>query len=311
MNFGRRLNEAYMALRRDCALATAADARYAPYLLNTLASMRRRFPQHPDVEVFDLGLSRSQRWELARVPWIRVRPVEAYVAHWRRNWSWKPWLLTKVEARFVLYFDSANFVILRPLEAWFLAARRHGYFVVANGQRMRDITPSDYWARFGLDAGLHQAGRTFGAGLFAFDRASAAGDAVREAFDRTCEGLTLGCSAQEESRVFDRSVQRDCPCFRADQTVLNLAFRKHLGPSLLVRDQRRLTGLGGADDHPRQYVWYARRARHSLIHYWEPIHRASPVHWLNRVASLPEVRLRPHGARVVQWWRSARRWGSR
>jgi len=102
---------------------------------------------------------------------------------------------------------------------------------------------------------------------------------------RTIQGWTLGRSAQEIRPTYDRSVIRDCECFRADQTLFNLAFRKHCGTALVLRDESRLCGRGGPSDHPRQYLWYARRKRESLIYFWQPIGRADFAFLLSRCTS--------------------------
>lgn len=264
---------------------TATDAKHAPYLFNAIASIRDRFPAHPRMYVYDLGMNSTQRRELSGIPWLELRHMNKFVAHWHLNWSWKPYILTQLDERYVFYFDAANIVLYRPLHMWFRAIQHHGYFLIGNGQKLSDITPTDYWPMFGLDPARYRSQSTFGAGLIGFDQAGAASDAIREALLRTREGWNLGRSAQEKSRVYDRSAVRQCPCFRADQTLLNLAFRKHYGAALIVRDGPRYCGVGGANDHPRQYLWYARRKRSSLIYFWTPLKSNSFIFWINRVTS--------------------------
>src|ERR1700676_2372327 len=60
----RRLHHNYMLIRADCALVTATDAKHAPYMFNALASIHDRFPTHPRIYVYDLGMNRAQRREL-------------------------------------------------------------------------------------------------------------------------------------------------------------------------------------------------------------------------------------------------------
>jgi hypothetical protein len=283
MRRAEKLHEEYLTVRAQSALATAADARYAPFLFNTLSSLHSRFPTHPTVYVYDLGMNRAQRQELATVPWLEVHPIEPYVPHWKANWSWKPYLLTQVPKRYVLYFDSANFVVFRPLELWFLAIKRHGYFVISNNQKMSDVTPTDYFEAFGISQAEFGNHLTFGAGLFGFDNESPGGEAIREALKYTKDGWGLGCSAKERSPHFDRSVTRDCPCFRADQTLFNLAMRKRFGASLFVRNERRYCGFWNPNDHPRQFLWYSRRQRESLTYYWQPLGSRNMVFWYNRL----------------------------
>lgn len=299
---GRQVERDYEQIRQDCALVTATDATHAPYLFNAIGAIRDRFPSHPKLCVFDLGMSWAQRRELFGIPWLEVRNIERFVGHWHRNWSWKPYILTRVEQRYVLYFDAANIVLYRPLHLWFAAIRRHGYMLIENGQELQDITPTDYWSMFGLDPGACGRQPAFGAGLFGFDRMSPAGAAVQEALSRTKEGWSLGCSAGEERRIYDRSVVRHCPCFRADQTLFNLAFRKQFGLTLTVRDELRYCGRGGPHDHPRQYLWYARRKRSSLRYFWIPLKSASPIYWLNRASAYLWIAARDHAHKLRALW---------
>jgi hypothetical protein len=307
MRLETRLHHDYLGIRPQCTLVTAGDSRYAPFMFNTLAAMHDRFPSHPDVHVFDLGLDRGQRKELSRVPWIRVREVDPFVPHWKLNWTWKPWVMAQASARYAIYFDSANILLYRPLENWFLAVARRGHFAIANGQRMEDITPSDYWSPFGLDSRALGGAKTFGAGLLGYDLESASGSAVEETLRFAREGWTLGCSGAESSRTYDRSVIRDCPCFRCDQTLLNLAFRKHLGGALQIRRELPITGLGGPSDHPRQYLWYARKNRAGLGHYWKRLDPGAPAFWSNRLKGWLATSPRYQAWRVMRWAKAARR----
>jgi hypothetical protein len=278
-----QLDRRYRRIASDCVLVTAADSKYAPYMFNAIASIHDRFPDHPSLHVFDLGMSCAQRSELTGVSWIQLRSVERFVDHWKQNWSWKPYILTQLKHRYVFYFDSANIVLMRSLASWYGAIARNGYLLIANGQRMNQITPPEYWKLFDCDRTLFGDAPTFGAGLMGFDREGFADKAIADVLARTIEGWTLGRSVDEVRRTFDHSVIRDCECFRADQTLFNLAFRKICGGNLLLRDELKYCGLGGAQDHARQYLWYSRRKRSSLIYIWTPIGTSTVAYYFNRL----------------------------
>ncbi|HUN74979.1 MAG TPA: hypothetical protein VMU40_10725 [Steroidobacteraceae bacterium] len=286
------LHREYLQVRGDCALVTATDSRHAPYLFNAMASIHERFPEHPCLEIFDLGMSGSQKQELSRVDWARVRSIEPFVSHWKRNWSWKPYILLQVPQRYVFYFDASNIVLFRSLALWFRIIARQGYLLFENGQRLCQTTPPGYWELFGGRLEEFSDAPTFGAGLMGFDRDTRANTAIREVLERTIEGWTLGCSPGETRRAYDRSVVRDCECFRADQTLFNLAFRKHFGASLVLRNELKYCGHGGPHDHPRQFLWYSRRRRDSLIYFWRPIGEARMVFAFNRLTSYALITLR-------------------
>lgn len=298
---GRRERD-FAIIRPECALVTATDAKHAPYLFNAINSIRERFPAHPTLYVFDLGMTWLQRRELQSAAGVELRKVDRFVPHWKTNWSWKPYILTQVSERYVLYFDAANIVLYRPLHLWFLTIARSGYFLIKNGQRMQDITPSNYWAKFDLDAARSATDSTFGAGLFGFDRRSPAGEAVSEALQRTKAGWNLGRSRAEQRRTYDASVIHDCLLFRADQTLLNLAFRKRYGDALVLRDEVRYCGRGGRADDPRQYLWYSRRLRQSLIYFWRPLRRPMWPYLAGRVVAYARILVGDAVRAPLSWW---------
>jgi hypothetical protein len=304
MKMSAKLEREYQEIRTDSALVTAVDAKYAPFLFNTLSSIHANFPAHPLVYVFDLGLSHTQRCELESVPWIRLRAVDKFIPDWKAGWSWKPYILTRVDERFVLYFDAANIVLYRSISLWFLAIKRHGFFGIANGQRMQEITPTDYWAMFGLDPAVCAGRPTFGAGLFGFDRAGPAGTAIRKCLALTVAGWNLGRSADEQNSLYGKVALRDCACFRADQTLLNLAMIEHMGLNILIRDEMRYCGRGGSHDHVNQYLWYSRRKKSSMLYFARPLHAYSSVYVYNRLTAWVKLALRWRASELKKWLKS-------
>jgi hypothetical protein len=280
----QKIQQRFAAIRSECVIVTACDAKHAPFLFNALASCRDKFPDHPRVVVYDLGLTMLQKLELRTLDAVSVHEVIHFAPHWRLNWSWKLHAMTAPHGRFVLYLDLPNFVVMRGLAAWFVAIAECGYLLVANGQVLGDITPQDYWALHGLEEGVMRAQPTFGAGLVGFDRDGSAYDAIAHAYKRVVEGLNLGRSADERSKNYQPDIVRDCKCFRADQTLLNLAFRELFGANLQVRRAALYTGRGGRADHWRQYLWYARRQRGSLRYLFVASRTISAVFILNRFA---------------------------
>lgn len=306
MTLASRLDIEYQEMRADSALVTAADAKYAPFLFNALSSIHANFPDHPVVYIFDLGLSRAQRCELNSVPWIRVKTIDKFVSHWKAGWSWKPHILTQVNERFVLYFDAANIVLYRSISLWFLAVKRHGFFGVANGQLLREITPSEYWSLFNLDSDELGAKPTFGAGLFGFDQLGPAGAAIRKCLSLTIDGWSLGRSPTEKNQLYGKVPLRDCVCFRADQTLFNLAMVEYLGTGFLIRDEMRYCGRGGPRDHTNQYLWYSRRDKKSMVYFGRPLNTYSCIFVFNRTAAWLKLVVRWRAAELVKWISSMR-----
>lgn len=285
MKTKQRIKLKYHLIQDDCAMVTAADSKYTPYLFNTLQSIHTKFPDHPKIYVFDLGMTLAQKKELLATPWLILLPTDRFVSHWKKNWSWKPYILTQIKERYILYFDSANIVLYRPLELWFLSIKKHGYFVISNQQKLIDITPSSFWKVFDLDDSTESQKTTFGAGLIGYDREGKAWDAIYKALELTKEGFNLGRSKQEINPIYDKSIEHDCVCFRADQTLINLAFRQYFGNALIIRETLRYCGSGGPEDHHLQYLWYSRRHKDSLIYYWTPLNEHIFLFYYNRVTA--------------------------
>jgi len=298
MTLSLRLYERYMAIRNECAITTAADNRFAAALFNMLASLHTNFPTHPAVYVYDLGLTPGQRKELQSVPWLELKTVEPFAPHWRLNWSWKHFIALQPAERYIIHCD-AGVVFLRSLEMWFLSIQENSYLAFGQNQPLSQITPSNYWSLVGLDCALYKDQEAFGAGVFGFDKQSGAGDAVREAFLLAKNGWSLGCSATETRTDLDRSVVRDCHCFRHDQTLINLTLRKHIGGEVLVRQAKKYLGLGRGNDHPSQFLWHARRAQGSMKYIWSPLQDYTPRFWLNRLAVYPRLVLAPYKGYIL------------
>jgi hypothetical protein len=298
MRLGQRLQERYQAIRADCAIVAASDNKHMPYLVNALLSLQQCFPDHPAVTVHDIGLSALNRVALKRFPAVVVEDMPAFAPHWRLNWSWKLHALKYTQRRYTLYLDLPNFVVLRSLATWFLAIQRHGYFLLGNAQRLDAITPSSYWSLHGLDGQRLGPCPTFGAGILGFDRQSASFESIGVAHASMMNGLNLGRSADEPNRKYQPDLIRDCRCFRADQTLLNLAFRQRFPDDLVIRGFMRHVGNGGQHDSPNQYLWYARQHPSSLRLLanqplsWSPIGIVNQAIWRAQITA-------------VQAWRAA------
>lgn len=292
MRLRDRIQQSYREIHNDSAIVTAADSKYSPYLLNMLSSLHTKSPEHPNVFVFDIGLDKWQQRELTSIPWVKLRKVEPFVDHWKLNWTWKLYVMSQVERRYVLYMDP-NFVVLRPLLSLLLAIKRNGYVAVSALQMLWQITPTDYWDLVGISQRKNYLAEVFGAGFFGYDRRHPSNSAVLEALELAKAGWTLGCSAGETRPTYDRSVIRDCECFRCDQTLLNLTLRKWVPEEILVRRPLHYYGNSGQpSESPRQLLWYARRAPKSMTYYGRPIGTDLKAFVVNRLASAPTLTLR-------------------
>lgn len=286
----------YRLIKDDCVITTACDSKHAPYLVNALNSIVDNFPDHPRIVIYNLGLTKLECNELRQFSAVEVHKVDKFVSHWKINWSWKLYALSQKIARFNLYLDMPNFVVLRNLSPWFISIKKNGYFLVSNEQILKDITPNEYWNLFSVDRVGMENLPTFGAGIIGFDSESKAAEAIAIALQGVSAGLNLGRSKDESNRRYKPNIIRSCPCFRADQTLINIAFRKFFHQSLNIRRSPMYCGTGRKDEHFKQYLWYSRRGWDSLTYLKgrknsDPVEKINYFYWLIRIRAVRIIKL--------------------
>jgi hypothetical protein len=271
--------------------ATAADAAYGYHAANLVGSVLRNSDVFDRIEVFDLGLTEHQRSLLAAVPRVGLRRVPPFAAHWAQCFSWKPWGWMQVEADRVFWLDSGA-TVLRSLGPALEQIGELGYFVVSQGNELRDIVPTDYFDSY--EVPREYAARPYvAAGIIGF---VPGGEFFRRVLVPTYEdvlvGRNLGFSPAEEPGKnrglgwMESPPLRDCPHFRWDQTLLNIHLALEY-PEAAVADLDEYGGWRSQHDHPRQVIW-SHRARGTM-------------RYLKRLPSGP--RNRAFGAwHQVRWW---------
>jgi hypothetical protein len=245
------------------ALASAADARYGNWLLNLLASVRRRSDIFDRLVAYDLGLTHFQRRLLDGMPGVEVRTVPPFSPQWRQGRTWKTWIWTHLEADTVVWLD-AGITVLRPLSDFLDQAADRGYFVVSQGHLAGDSIPSDFYELYDLppDFGEHVS---IASGILAFRRdAPFYARVIVPTYEDALAGRSLGFSAGEVENLnrgldtLDHVIVRDCPLFRHEQTLLTIHFyRSTTRP--YVNDVYKYGGWMSPHDHPEQVIWSHRR----------------------------------------------------
>lgn len=275
--------------------ASAADARYGYHLVNLISSVRANSNVFDRVVVHDLGLTEHQRTLVERLPGVELRDMPHFAPHWAQGFTWKPWIWTHLEADSVFYLD-AGATVLRSLQPALEQVDRLGYFLVSQGNELRDIVPSDYFDLYAVDRSL--ASRPYvAAGIIGFRTTGVFWDrVVVPTYEDCLAGRSLGFSAADAARrnhglaYQEAPVIRDCLNFRWDQTVLNVHLAKQL-PDAIVADMAQYAGVRTTREHPRQVIW-AHRARGNL-RYLKRAPYAGPGAW----------RLRAFGAWFqARWW---------
>ena len=244
-------------------LATAADAAYGYHALNLVGSVRTNSDVFNRIEVFDLGLTPHQRELLEALPGVVVREVPPFEPHWAQCFTWKPWAWMQVDADRVFWID-AGATVLRSLAPALDQIGELGYFLVSQGNELRDIVPPDYFDAYGL-SGDYATHAYVCAGIIGFRPGS---DFHRRVLVPTYEdclaGRNLGFSPGEMASKnrgighMDSPPLRDCPQFRWDQSILNVHVVLAT-PDARVADLDEYGGWRSPHDHPRQVIWHHRR----------------------------------------------------
>jgi hypothetical protein len=244
-------------------LVTGADASFGYHAANLAGSILHNSDVFERIEVFDLGLTDHQRGLLRAVPKVVVRDVEPFVPHWAQCRTWKAWAWLQVQADRIFWLD-AGATVLRSLEPALDRIAEDGYFLVSQGNELRDILPSDWFALYGV-AEQYAASPYVASGIVGFRPESDFYErVVRPTYDDSVAGMTLGFSTAEvagRNRGLDHMEAppiRDCRQFRWDQSVLNARLFAAM-PDAEVADLDEYAGWRSPRDHPRQVIWSHRR----------------------------------------------------
>jgi len=275
--------------------ASAADARYGYHLVNLVASVKANSDVFDRIALHDLGLTAHQRALLERIPGVEIREIPPFAPHWAQGFTWKPWIWTHLDADRVFYLD-AGATVLRSLEPAMRQVAERGYFLVSQGNALRDLVPSDYYALYGLDRALGDR-PYIAAGIIGFETSGAFWErVVMPTYEDCLAGRSLGFSASDadgRNRGLaheDAPIVRDCATFRWDQSILNIHLAKEL-PDAVAADIDEYAGVRTPREHPRQVIWAHRRR--------------GDMRYLKRApyAGPGATRARLFGARYqLRWW---------
>jgi len=247
----------------NAVLATAADSAYGYHALNLIGSVKANSDIFERIEVFDLGLSDHQRTLLESVPGVWLRPVQPFVPHWAKCFTWKPWAWTRVDAECVMWID-AGATVLRSLSAVMEQVDELGYFLVSQGGELRHIVPPNYLSLYGLPNDATSQPYVC-AGIIGFRPDSYFFQRViTPTYEDCVAGRNLGFSPDElgsKNRgitFMESPPLHDCPQFRWDQTMLNIHVVLEW-PGAVIAGIDEYGGWRSPHDHPRQVIWHHRR----------------------------------------------------
>lgn len=267
------------------SIITAASNKFFPSLVNFLGSLHINYPGHPDVYIYNLGLSKIFLFELKKIKWVHILSVPNFVPHWRACYTWKTFILNNPITPNNFYVDSGC-EFRKPLDEIFNKIDQNGYFLVDQGNEvlLKDISPDDYLQKYNIDSEKYNL-PIIAAGIFGFKKDNRVIKSVTdELYLQGKNGLCLGYSKNElwkNKGVNKNEYVRDCKYFRHDTTLLSLiVYSKMKSPEI------NSVQLFGGEDNKNQYIWNL-RMNYKRLKYLSPriLHdkNFSIIVFLNRI----------------------------
>lgn len=216
---------------KDKAIITAASNKYFPSLLNFLGSIRRNYPSHPVVYVYDLGLFWGFRKELETISWVKVLDMPKFSSFWRSCYTWKTYIFAHPVANLNLYLD-AGCQIEGSLDFAFEIINKQSYYLIPQGRTVEDIVPVEYKTIFDF-RNFWDKEECVDAGVLGFKDEPKTKKVLEEVYNAGLAGLALGFSKKDlwRNKGKDKNIFiRNCELFRHDLTLVNIIFRKHIQP---------------------------------------------------------------------------------
>lgn len=240
-----------------CIITSASD-KYFPSLLNMLGSFKANYPDHPQIYIYDLGLSAPFKKEILKIAHVTILDIPHFVPFWRSCYTWKTYILNTPLAESNFYID-AGCQILQPLDAVFEKIEQNGYLLVSQGPEVLtyEIVPKDYSEIFDIeDRNLNS--EIIAAGLFGFKKDSSIGIVTQKLYNAGQAGLCLGFSQGElwKNKGKNRNIFiRNCLRFRHDTTLLTIFVLKYMKQAVVESIEN---FDGNKSGRPEQLLWNLR-----------------------------------------------------
>ena len=222
-------------------IATAASAAYGPSLLALLGSLTLNWPEHPPVQVYDIGLDERTRTALDEAG-AAVKAVPSFCPHWRKHYTWKFWCVNDAPAAEVLWLD-AGAIALRPLDEVFDAIAAQGYFFVPTYHSLTESASTGACRGCGVPPDFRTGKMAIAAGVAGYRKDGLVGRIVQEAL---------------EIALTEEHIAATHPLHRHDQAILSLLAYRELRAPLLF-DGLVYSGWRGPSQAPGQAIWVHRR----------------------------------------------------
>ena len=212
------------------SIITSCSNKFFPGVITLIASIKDKYPNHPSIVVYDLGLFPLFRKELDMINGVQVIDVPAFCPYWKSCYTWKTYIFANPPARLNLYLDS-GIQALKDLDAIFEKIERDDYFAVSQNNLLEIISPVEFKSFIKIDKRFYSE-TYITAGLFGFKKDSSVTKTLEDLYIAAIAGLCLGFSPAEKWRNRGKNKNpfvRDCKLFRFDTSILSLLMRRDFG----------------------------------------------------------------------------------
>lgn len=225
------------------SITTTTSNKFFPSVLNLIGSIKKNYPNHPPIYVWDLGLFPTFRAELAGIEGVTVVPIPSFVSFWRKCYTWKTHIFAHPFTDTTLYLD-AGIIVYKPLDDYFVEIEQNGYIVFGQNVLCDITTPPDYLTTLDLPSELLNK-EVVTAGIFGFSQKNKkVMDVCNRTYAAAKSGLCLGFSPHDAWRnkgVNKTIFWRDCKIFRHDTTLLPLFFHSTIENPIIHKAEETLT----------------------------------------------------------------------
>ena len=283
-----RLVESYNKIKPKCCLISTSDKKYFHKLICLIASIKDKFPDHPKIYIYDLGLTKFQIMELEGIKNLVVKKIPSFVNFFNLCFTWKPYTFLDTKEEITLHID-AGALALRDFKNIFLSINKNGYFVAGQDQLYKDITPEDYLNFADIDINTFLNSNNFAGGFIGYKKNTPIHSAIIKSLEYAKNGYFLGYSKSEMHRAkFDKEkIVRNCKVFRHDQTLFGLFFFECLNNKVNIRQQLKYIGHVSNTERPNQVFWMYRNRLDGLYKYILKNNSSSLIAYLlNRIKFL-------------------------
>lgn len=224
-------------------IITAASNSYSKQLLAFIGSANLNWPNHPPIEVYDLGLDNNTLKTL-EMNSITVKAVPPFCPHWRKHFTWKIWCWKDTNADLFIYMD-AGISILKPLDEIFEVIEKIGYVFFPNYRPLEEEASLDAIIGCGVLPEFTKGKSTLAGGFVGFNKR----DPKILAFLNQLYELALD----------EKNLRATLPTHRHDQALMSILVYKTI-PNPVILDGNIYLGGHSPIKVPGQKVWACRRS---------------------------------------------------